>query len=70
MKKIIDLLKNKKLYVCTFIIAFFIINIVYALNKVSPYGGNSLLCVDFYHQYGPMLGELYDRMHNFSSFIY
>lgn len=70
MKKIIDLLKSKKLYVCTFIIAFFIINIVYALNKVSPYGGNSLLCVDFYHQYGPMLGELYDRMRNFSSFIY
>lgn len=70
MKKIINLLKNKKLYICTFIFAFFIINIIYALNKVSPYGGNSLLCVDFYHQYGPMLGELYDRMHNFSSFIY
>ena len=78
MKKTIDKIKNlwnKKLKIgelClfTFIIALTIICIIYVLNEVTPFGNKSLLQVDFFHQYGPMLGELYDRVHNFSSLIY
>lgn len=68
--KIKKFIKNNKLYICTFFIAFIVINIIYKLNNVTPYGDRSLLCVDFYHQYGPMLGELFDRIHNNSNFIY
>ncbi len=68
--KIVNKLKNNKLYVCTFFIAVIVISILYKLNNVTPFGDRSLLCVDFYHQYGPMLGELFDRIHNHSNFIY
>ncbi|SRR5574344_688842 len=61
---------NNKLYILSFIFSVIIISIIYKTKDVTPFGSKSLLCVDFYHQYGPMLGELYDRMHNFSSFIY
>ena len=65
-KKALDL----NIYVKTFIIGFIIILITYILNKVAPFGDRSLLCVDFYHQYGPMLAEFYDRVHNLSNFTY
>lgn len=68
--KIIKKIKNNKLYVCAFIIALVVISVLYKLNNVTPFGDRSLLCVDFYHQYGPMLGELFDRIHNHSNFIY
>ena len=78
MKKIIDKFKEiwnrnltlKELCLITFVISLGIISIIYVLNDVSPFGDISLLQIDFYHQYGPMLGELYDRVHNFSSLIY
>ena len=78
MKKVIGRLKKivnkeltiKELCLLTFIISFGIICVVYILNDITPFGDKSLLQVDFYHQYGPMLGELYDRVHNFSSLVY
>lgn len=69
-EKIINKFKNNKLYICTFLIALIVISVLYKLNNVTPFGNRSLLCVDFYHQYGPMMGELFDRIHNHSNFIY
>ncbi len=68
--KIAKKIANNKLYVLTFIIAFIVICFLYKLNNTIPFGDNSLLCIDFYHQYGPMLGELYDRLHSFSGLTY
>lgn len=68
--KLINWIKNNKLYWATFLIGVFIVGFIYQINNVTPLGTNSLLCVDFYHQYGPMLGELYDRLHSFSNFTY
>ena len=68
--KVVKKILNNKLYILSFIIALMVIGILYKLNNTTPFGTQSLLCVDFYHQYGPMMAELYDRMHNFSSFIY
>ena len=70
LKKVIDVLSRSKIYVITFMISAFIISLLYIFNNVAPLGPKSLLCVDFYHQYGPMLGELYDRMHGSGGFIY
>lgn len=69
-KKIVKPIKNNKLYVLTFLIGVAIIGIIYKMNNTIPFGDNSLLCVDFYHQYGPMLAELYDRIWQGDSFIY
>ncbi len=68
--KLLNFLKNNRLYFATFFIGVLIVGFIYQLNNVTPLGDNSLLCVDFYHQYGPMLGELYDRLHSFSGFTY
>ena len=68
--KILNKIRTNKLYVCTFIIGVIIISILYKLNNTTPFGDRSLLCVDFYHQYGPMLGELYDHLHGSGNFIY
>ena len=52
------------------VLAILIISIVYILQKVAPFGDNSLLTIDFFHQYGPMLSELRDRILNGSNLIY
>ena len=70
MKKLTNLIKTNKLYVLTFIIGCAVIGIIYKMNNTIPFGDNSLLAVDFYHQYGPMLAELYDRVLQGDSLIY
>ena len=70
LKKILTHLKNNKLYYLTFITGLIIVTIIYILQKVAPFGRNSMLTIDFFHQYGPMLGELYDRLTSGSNLIY
>ena len=69
-----DKLKKKfndnKWVLITFLTASIIISIIYILNKVSPFGNNSLLTIDFYHQYGPMLNELVDRVNSGETLLY
>ena len=62
--------KNNLLVYTTFLCGLIVISAIYILQDVSPYGKNSLLTVDFFHQYGPMLGELFDRIKNGSNLIY
>ena len=70
MKKIFNFIKKYNYIIFTVLISMSIISIIYYLQKVSPFGRNSLLTVDFFHQYGPMLAELYDRLHKSSNIIY
>ncbi len=67
MKKII---KNYDYLIITFIISMLAMITIYILKSVTPFGSGSLLTIDFYHQYGPMLGELYDRITGHLSLIY
>ena len=72
MKKINikNIWKNYKNLLLTFICALSVIIILYVINEVAPFGKYSMLAVDFYHQYGPMMGEFFDRVNNSSNFIY
>ena len=70
LEKIKKHLKNNKNIYLTFFIGLIIVSIIFALEKISPFGENSTLTVDFYHQYGPMLGELYDRIHSKRNLLY
>lgn len=70
VKPILNKIWNNKLYWGTVLVATIIINILYILNNVTPFGDKSLLCIDFYHQYGPMLGELFDRVRGGSNLMY
>ena len=66
MKKI----KEYNYLLITAICTLIIIGIIFYLQEVSPFGKNSLLTIDFFHQYGPMLGELFNRIKNGSNLIY
>lgn len=70
LKNIKQHLKNNKNIYCTFFIGIIIISTIFILEKITPFGENSTLAVDFYHQYGPMLGELYDRIKSGSNLLY
>ena len=61
--------KNKWLII-TFLLSTIVISIIYAINKIAPFGSNSMLDVDFYHQYGPLLNELYDRIKSGESLLF
>lgn len=70
MKEIMNKLEKYKLYILTFITSLVVISIIFILNKVAPFGKKSLLCIDFFHQYGPMLGEYYDRFYSGKNLFY
>ncbi len=63
------LLNNKYIFL-TFGISIFIFFIIYALKSIIPFGNNTMLTVDFYHQYGPLLAELYDKIKMGDNLIY
>ena len=69
-KKLYTKIKKYDFLFITFFIGLIIIGIIYKLQSVAPLGKNSLLTVDFYHQYGPMLAEFYDRITNGENLIY
>jgi len=64
------LIKNNFIILLTIITGLIIINLIYYLQEVAPFGNNSLLQIDFFHQYAPMLGEYYDRIKNGLNLVY
>ena len=44
--------------------------IIYLCNKMIPFGDNTILRMDLYHQYGPLFAELYERITNSDNLIY
>ncbi len=44
--------------------------IVYICTQVFPFGDNTVLRMDLYHQYGPLFSELYDKIFSGSSLNY
>ncbi len=68
--KIMRFIKNNKWLLLTFLLSSVVVSIIYTLQKIAPFGNNSMLDVDFYHQYGPLLNELYDRIKSGESLLY
>lgn len=69
-KKYEEKLKDYNYLFLTFFIGLIIVSIIYKLQKIAPLGNNSMLTIDFFHQYGPMLAELYDRLTTGENLIY
>ena len=69
-KKNIEKLKDYNYLILTFFLGLIIVSIIYKLQEVAPLGKNSMLTIDFFHQYGPMLAELYDRITTGENLIY
>lgn len=69
-EKFFNSLKENKFIWLTFLIATLIFVIVFSLKSIIPIGSNTMLTVDFYHQYGPLLSELYDRITSGANLTY
>lgn len=46
------------------------IAIIYIVYSVFPFGDNTVMRMDLYHQYGPLFAELYDRIVEHKSLLY
>lgn len=68
--KLIKFYKENKWLLVTLLVLSFVISIIYTFNHIAPFGNNSMLDVDFYHQYGPLLNELYDRVKSGENLLY
>ncbi len=68
--KIKKFLFNNKWLFLTALISLIVVSVIYITQKIAPFGNNSMLDVDFYHQYGPFLNELYDRVKSGESLLY
>ncbi len=69
-KRTFENIKKNKWLFFTIGLSSVIIILIYILQKIAPFGNNSMLDVDFYHQYGPLLNELYDRIKSGESILY
>lgn len=65
-----DFFKKWGFLIITVVCASVIVIAIYNLQDVAPFGGNSLLTIDFFHQYGPMLAELRNRILSGANLIY
>ncbi len=68
--KLTKFYKENKWLVFTFFISLIVVSVIYTLKRIAPFGNNSMLDVDFYHQYGPLLNELYDRIKQGENLLY
>ena len=67
----ITCLKSKqKLYIVSFGIPFFTMLILFAINKIFPFGDRSFLNIDMYHQYFPFLTEFFHKLRSGDSLFY
>ena len=69
--------KNVKAFISDnkyIVIAFFATAVtmltIYLCNKMIPFGENTILRMDLYHQYGPLFAELYERISGSENLIY
>lgn len=62
---------DKYIYVIlAFLCSSILMMLVYYCFDLIPFGGRTVLRMDLFHQYGPLFGELYDRMAHFKNFLY
>lgn len=61
---------DNKYILLSSVIAFFMTQLVAYCFDLIPYGDMTILRMDLYHQYGPLFGELYDRLVSGESLVY
>lgn len=64
-KKSLDIL-----YLAAFLLPVLVMLIIFAVQKIFPFGDRSFLNIDMYHQYFPFLTEFYHKIKNGESLFY
>ena len=68
--KIKNAITNNKYPIIASFISFCIMLFIYIINGITPFGDQSLLSVDLFHQYAPMLANFMDKLEASESLIY
>ena len=61
---------KQKLYIAAFGTPFLTMLILFAINKIFPFGDRSFLNIDMYHQYFPFLTEFFHKLRTGESLFY
>lgn len=67
---LIDFIYDNISLIVAFIIPLVILVIIYYMRKIYPFGDNTYLRSDCYHQYAPFMKELYNKLANGESLTY
>ncbi len=71
MTKLIKNTASENRYVfLTFLAATVVMTIVYFVYELVPFGNITIMRMDLYHQYAPLLSELYERLSEGKSLLY
>ena len=70
MTKFKECIKRNKYSFLSFGIVSLFLLIVYAINGIAPFGTNTIVKSDAWHQYVPLLSQLYDKLSSGGSLIY
>lgn len=71
--------KKSKIYLCFYknryvvaagLLSAFCLSCIFMVYTTFPFGENSVMRMDLYHQYGPLFAELYQRVIDGKSFFY
>lgn len=68
--KIYLLFYSNRYIVLSAAVAALSVSVIYIIYSVFPFGDNTVMRMDLYHQYGPLFAELYERVVNHQSFFY
>ncbi len=68
--RLFKILKDNRYVLLSSGCAAVIMLLVYFCYDVSPFGDMTILRMDLYHQYGPLFGELFERLKNLDSLLY
>lgn len=69
-EKLWNFIKDKYVYIVTFLLASLMMLIAWVIGDVGPFGGKSLIVVDGVHQYLPFFSEYQEKLKSFDSLQY
>ncbi len=58
-KRVCTYVHNNRIFIAAFLIPSFIMLLIFALDRIYPFGDRSFLHIDMYHQYFPFLTDMY-----------
>lgn len=70
MKNMKTFFQKNLIYLLSFFLPIFIMLLIFILRKIYPFGDESFLHIDMYHQYLPFLTELYHKIKEGESLFY
>jgi uncharacterized membrane protein YfhO len=63
-------LRERLVFILSFLLPSLALILIFAVKEIYPFGDNSFLRTDMYHQYAPFFSEFADKLQNGGSLLY